>query len=198
MLPDLPSLKQDIVRALNIYVQKKIREGLGVLNEAPKRTMHEGDRQRVVREDGSVDESPLHRSGTELTLDHEEIPFLTIEARQQKLDVIAAEMARQMSEHMFGTINRVIDERGQSFDNMGQPLSAESIFQMMEKIETDFDEQGNPAQMSVVIPPALASVSKQIISQFETDPVLQKRYLAIIEKKRMAWRDREATRKLVG
>ena len=77
----------------------------------------------------------------------------------------------------------------------GKPLSVNSLFEVLEKIDRDFDEAGNPNELSVVAhPERLSSISK-VISQAEADP---NRYQAIMERKKEEWRARESNRKLVG
>jgi hypothetical protein len=46
--------------------------------------------------------------------------------------------------------------------------------------------------------PANVERGKAVFEQIEADSVLRKRYEEIMERKRLEWRDREASRKLVG
>jgi len=198
MLPDLPCLKRDIQKALDRYLSVQVNARLGVFSKVPKHAMHEGDRTCVVRPDGSRDESELKKTSTEISVKLDDVPHLTLEKRLAMLNEIADQMARQMSEQFFGMLNEVLDKAGQVVDQKGRPLDAEAVFAVLEKMQLDFDETGEHNELSIVMPPALASKSTKVFEQMQSDQVLRKRYDEIMVRKRMEWRDREASRKLVG
>ncbi|HUT71923.1 MAG TPA: hypothetical protein VMW89_14740 [Desulfatiglandales bacterium] len=198
MLPDLPSLKQDIEQALYRYFQTQLNLRLGFFGEVPKYIIHECDRTRTLRADGTIDESKLKQASAELSLKSGEIPELTIKERKAKLNDMADQMAGQISKQLFGTLNEVLEKAGQVTDQKGKPLDAEAVFTVLETIELDFDETGKHKNLSIVVPPALAPKAKKVFEQIESDPILQKRHEEIMIRKRMEWRAREASRKLVG
>jgi hypothetical protein len=198
MLPDLPSLKCDIQQMLKRYLQTQVNARLGILGQSPKHTVHEGNRMRTVRADGSTDESELKQASAEMSLKFNDIPQFSIEKRIAMINDMAEQMARQISEQMFGALNEILNKTGQVVDQEGRPLDAEAIFSVLEKIQLDFDETGKHKDLSIVVPPELAPKAKQVLEQIHSDPTLRKRYEEIIVRKRIEWRDREAARKLVG
>lgn len=198
MLPDLPNLKRDIQNVLYRYLQVQVNKRIGIFNELSRQIIQEGDRLRVVRADGSIDDSELKRASAEMIIENSEAPRLTFTERIAKLNDVAEEMSRQMSEHLFGTLNEVLDKAGQVTSNKGRPLDPDAFFSVMEKIQLDFDESGKHHKLSIVVPPNLKMKMEQVLNQIDTDPELQKRYEEIILKKRIEWLDREASRKLVG
>jgi len=198
MLPDLQSLKRDIQRILDRYLQTQVHARLGVFNESPHHTIHEGNRLRTIRADGSVEDSNLKEASAEVMLKLDEIPQLTIEQRVAKINDMADKMAQQMNEHLFGALNATLDKAGQVVDQQGKPLDVDAVFKVLEKIQLDFDEAGKPDQLSIVVHPTLAPQAKLVFEKIESDPVLRERYEEIIVRKRFEWRDREADRKLVG
>jgi hypothetical protein len=198
VLPDLPTLKGDIQRVLLEYFHGQVYVRLGFLSDVPKHTIHEGRHLRTVRADGTIEESDLKQASAEMAVPFEEAPRMTLEQRIAKINDMADQMARQMGEQLFGSLNETLDKAGQTVDRKGQPLDAEAIFSVLEKIEIEFDETGKHKELSIVVPPALESKAKQAFEQLQTDPVLRKRYDEIMMRKRMAWLDREASRKLVG
>lgn len=197
MLPDLPRLKQDMKCILDQRLQNRINERLGVFGEIPKHFMHEGNRMRIRRANGSVEETKLKQTSGEMTLKVSEIPALTLQERIAKLDKVADEMADQMATHTMETLGEGLDKAGQVIDRKGQPFDAEAFFEVLEKVQMQFDksEQSN---LTILLPPALTSRAKEILHLLETDKNVQKRYADIMERKREEWRDREAARKLVG
>jgi hypothetical protein len=198
MLPDLPRLKEDVQKVIDRYLQFQVNSRLGIFGEAPKHIIQEGNRMRMIRADGSVDESEFKHASAEISLTLDEIPTLTVQARIEKLNDIAEQMAGQVSRLLFGTLNEVLDKAGQVVDQKGRPLDAESVFNVLENMHLEFDETGKHKGLSIVVPPALAPKAERVMAQIDADPALRKRHEEIMNRKWMEWRDREASRKLVG
>jgi hypothetical protein len=91
-----------------------------------------------------------------------------------------------------------LDEAGQVVDAQGKPLDAELIFQVIESVQIDFDDDGNQHSFSFAVGPELYARLQAELQKIADDPVLKQRYDEIMNRKRMEWRDREAARKLVG
>lgn len=198
MLPDLPGLKRDIQKAFDRYLWIQVNVRFGVFSKVPRHAINEGNRTCVVRPDGSRDESELKKASTEISVKLDDVPQLTLEKRLAMLNEMADQTARQMSEHFFGMLNEVLDKAGQVVDQKGQPFDAEAVFAVLEKMQFEFDESGQHNEISIVVPPALAPKAKEVFERIQSDPVLRKRHDEIMVRKRMDWRDREASRKLVG
>lgn len=198
VLPDLPSLKQDIQRLIDRYLHSQVHARLGVFDQSPKHIVHEGNRMRVIRADGSIDETDPQQASSEMLLKMDEVPSMSVQQRVKKLDEMAEDMARQMSEHLYGALSAGLNKAGQVVNRNGVPFDIEVLFEVLEKIQLEFDESGKHNQISVVIPPALASRVKEVFEQITSDPQLKVRHEEIILKKKLEWRDREAARKLVG
>jgi len=198
MLPDLPSVKRNVMAAIGIYLAMSVRKKLGIFGDLPHQRLHEGDRNRIIRDDGSVEESPLKRSSAEDSIPMEEVPVLTQEERLKRMESLAEEMARQMSQHMHDSLGKTLDDHGQTINLQGQPLCPEAVFALFEKIRMEFDDAGNPIGLSVVFAPAMAEQWASVQKQIEGDPALQQRFNDLFDRKRGEWRDREAARKLVG
>jgi len=198
MLPDLPNLKRDIQQALDRYIERRVHSQLGAFSRAPRHVLHEGDRMRTIREDGSTEESSLKEASGELWLKTDEIPRLTLDERIQKLNGIADDIARQAHAYLYANLNTALEKAGQAVSQQGKPLDTEAIFKALENIQIEFDENRNPAELSIEAPPTLLPRFKGILEQIEKDPALRKRYQEILERKWLDWRDREAARKLVG
>jgi hypothetical protein len=198
MLPDLPELKRELQRIIDQYLQRQIRARMGVFEESPRHIIHEGERMRIVRADGSVDESNLQQSTAEMTIKMEEIPTLTIEDRIRRLDGMAEDMAKQISEHLFGTLNETLEKAGQVVDAKGKPFDAEVLFGALSSVQLEFDDSGQHHGLQMVIPPAMAERVRAVFAQIDADPMLKRQHEELIGRKFGEWRDREAARKLVG
>lgn len=199
MLPDLPKLKADIAQVFHIVFKNRLNMYLGIVGEVPRYYIKEGSNPVTVRPDDSQDKTELKMASAETMFKLEEIPHLSIEQRIARLDAAAREMAEQISSHAFEVINKAVDKAGNVVDAKGKPFSAEALFEVLEKIQMDFEDDGiKHKEIAMVMPPALVDRAKATMEQVLQDPELRKRYEEIIDKKRTEWRDREAARKLVG
>lgn len=198
MLPDIPPLKKEIARKLQAAFKQRVNAYMGAINEAPRYFIKEGRRVVTIRPDGRNEETELQTASAETSIRFDEVPHLSIQDRLTKLDEAAPEMARQISEYAFGQINEAVERVGNVVYGGGKALSPEVYLEVIEKIHLDFDANGKPRELSLVIPPHLEQRAKETLEKLHQDPEYSKRYQEIIDKKRMEWRDREAARKLVG
>lgn len=198
MLPDLPELKTDLHLVSMEYVRNQVKIRMPGLNEAPQHFIHEGERTRIVRADGSVHDGDLKRASSEISINFADVPRMSADERKAILDKLAEDMARQISEHAFATLNQTLEEAGQVHDQRGRPLDADGILATLEKLQMDFDEQGRPTNMTVVAGPQAAAHIRREFDRFDSEPRLKQAYEGLIQRKWMDWRDREAARKLVG
>lgn len=199
MLPDLPKLKADVAQVFHIIFKNRLNAYLGVIGEMPQYIIKEGSNPVTIRPDASRDETTLKAASAETIFKAEEIPHLTAEQRVARLDDVARDMANQMSSHAFATINKAIDKVGNVVNGKGKPFSPEAVFEVLEKIQLDFEADGvKHKELTVIIPPAMSDRVRETFEQIHQDSELSKRYKEIIDKKREEWRAREAARKLVG
>jgi hypothetical protein len=198
MLPDLPTLKSDLQELLDDHLRTRAHSKLGVFSKVGRVFVHEGNRMRTVRADGSVEETDFKTASAEMVIKRSEVPFLTPEARLAMLDKMADEMAEKMSKTLFESLNATLEAAGQTVDNRGKPLSIDVFLETLEKMDIEFDADGQPAGLQLVTGPAVAPAMQKIREQLQTDPEVQRRHRALMDRKRMEWRAREAARKLVG
>lgn len=198
MLPDIPTLKQEISKNIQLAVKQRVNMYLGAINEVPRYYIQEGDHVVTIRRDGRTDETQLTEASAETFIKLDEVPHLTPQKRLEKLDEMAREIARQISESAFNEINKAVEGTGNIVDGGGQPLSPEIYLEVIEKIQMDFDTDGNPSQLTIAVPPNVQDKAVEVLKQLQTDPEYANRYKEIIDKKRRQWRVREAARKLVG
>lgn len=198
MLPDLPTIKRDLQKLFDIYFKQQVRLRLGAFEESPRHIIHEGRALSVSREDGSVDESTLKAATAEFSLRYDDVPEKSINERLKQLDQAAEKMAEQISRNLFESLNETLDKAGQVVDRQGKPLDAEAILAVLESIHLDFDENGRHSPLTVVLHPNLQPAARRAFQELASDPVLSARYNELMRQKQAEWRDREASRKLVG
>ena len=198
MLPDVPQIRSEIEARLRVLLKQRVDVYLGAFNEVPRHLIKEGNRVLTVRPDGTTDETELKVASAESRINLKDVPYMNHIDRVQKLDEVAREMAQQISKHAIGTINQAVERVGNVVDAKGKPLDAESVLDMLERVCIDFDEHGKADEMTVLVPPNMNEQIQVIIERLKSDESLKKRYASIMNKKRMEWRDREASRRLVG
>lgn len=198
MLPDLPKLKKELWGIWSQYLQQQMHANMGVFQQAGRYTSHEGDRLRVVRADGTVEESEFKRASSEMVMKLDDVPTSTPLERRQLLDRLALEMGSQIATHLFDGLNKTLDAAGQVVDGQGKPFDHETIFAVMESIQIDFDEAGRHVPLSIVYAPGMTGEVRKAFRLIESDSEIKARYEELISRKKVEWRDREAARKLVG
>lgn len=198
MLPDLPILKGELQEVLDDLLRKRAHSKLGVFSETPRVYVHEGNRMRTVRADGSIEVTPFKTASAELLIKRSEVPSLTPEARLAMIDKMADEMAEKVSKNMFESLNATLEAAGQTVDSRGKPLTVDVLLETLEKMDIEFDANGAPTGLQLVVGPAVAPTIQRLRERFETDSEVQRRHKELMHRKRMEWRAREAARKLVG
>lgn len=198
MLPDLPEFKRDYMIVLTQQVRRRASEYMPGINQAAQHLIHEGRTTLISRADGTSGECEMKHASAEIEHQSEIDSPISREQKIQILDSLAQEIAKQISEHVFATMHQGLDEAGQVIDHKGQPLDADVIMKMLEKMHIDFDAHGQPKNIVFVTGADVQAVAARELERMSVDPELQQRFEDLMNKKRMEYRDREAARKLVG
>ena len=198
MFPDFLKTKEKLQKMLDQEMKKARLFHMGPLAVVPESMIFEGDKTVVVREDGSIDEENLESTTVKLEVKFEEVEKMNHEMVLDKINRAAEEMASKMAKLFYERLTESADEVGNVISAGGEPFSIDLFFEMLEKIHIDFDEAGNPSQLMCPVNPKLFPSIAETISQAKADPANDRRFEAIIERKREEWRVRESNRKLVG
>lgn len=198
MLPDLPSLKKDIHQMYLAAYKHRVNVHLGVVNEAPRHFIKEGHGLVTVRADKTEEETELKTASAEMVIDPKKVPDLSTQERLRMFEDMARDMAAQISTHAFDVIGKATEAVGNVVDAKKRALSPELILEALEKMQLDFDEQGQLKNLKLVLSPEAYEGARAALMQLEHDPAYRKAHSELLQKKWMEWRDREAARKLVG
>lgn len=198
MLPDYPDVKNDLGAKLQDFLQKRMRIHLGALDDIRSFQYFEGDQHSITREDGDTEVSPFHRMTSEISIDKAELPKISLDEALKRLDDVAADMARQHANLVYGTISEAVNKVGNVVDAKGKGMTAALIIETLEKLHIDFDECGQPQLPQMHIHPDMEEALSKALRQLEETPHMRNQYQAVIEQKREVWRAREASRRLVG
>ena len=197
MLPDFVEVKQK----LQIQLDKKLRQAnlwhLGPLANIRESVVFEGNRTVLIRADGSVEEQKAEAAVASIEVESAEVEEMTAEKILDKVDGAAEKIAQQQANTFYRYIDKLAEEVGNVVSARGDSFTIEGYFEMLEKMEIDFDEAGNPELPCVVTSSGQHSVVERVLEDLEV-PENKIRFNEIIKDKREEWRARESNRKLVG
>jgi hypothetical protein len=197
MLPDFPKEKALLQKFWNQYLAHKHKELLGIFATIPSFAIHEGDRWKLERSDGTESEQNYQEMSSGFTISLEEVPDLTPEKIKAKLDAAAEDGAQQMTQSIYKEIEEATRAVGNAVDGKGKPFSKELFLEMLEKIDMDFTPDGQLIPPTFVMPPNAVDANKTKFKEWDQDEEFNARHTELINKKREKWYAREALRKLV-
>jgi len=197
MLPDFPRVKRKIAKDLTAYLRRKVRNSDPFIRQIRVQEIHEGHRQIMRTYEGIIDETKFHDIGSEFTVPKEEIIEEGPEALMKHIDKLAEDILGQQGRIMFQKMHEITSITGNIAGSPNTPFGPDLLLEALSKIAVEFDENGQPANLMVVMHPDLWNKIKDKVPEWEADPEFKKKYDAIIEKKKREWLDRENHRKLV-
>jgi len=198
MLPDFPLLKRDLGRAITRWQERRTRMYQGEIGKIQRAQVFEGDRNVIVRTDGSLEETSYISSSAKLIIPASEAEQIDLPELLMKLDPIAEDMARQQSRGLYEAIVEGVEKVGNSVDAQGQRLSPELFLRCLERVIIPFDREGSPLMPKLHVHPALGAEAEKAWKELHETPELSARFQEIINKKRDEWNAGEASRVLVG
>lgn len=194
MLPDFPRVRSLLNDLLNEEMEQMVARRQGILNMARRLVIHEGNRMRLRRFDGTVDEKGLEEIKSQITIRQDKLAEGGLAAVREAIQETAQDVAAQQSKVFFDRVREAVQDSGQVVDAKGKPLTFDLVLKMLEQMPIDFDEQGRPEWPSIVC----GSRVFEKLRKMEITDEQERRMSKLIEQKRLEWRDRESDRKLVG
>lgn len=123
----------------------------------------------------------------------DDILNLNVEAWSILANDIGVQYGRGMMRHLVETMNKVTQETGNVVSGKGQPLSHDVFLDMLEKMEFEVDDDGQPKHLVLLVHP---DTRKSIASLPPMTPEQESRYHSIINAKREAQDAKRRTRKM--
>jgi hypothetical protein len=200
MLPDFPKTRREISQRLRLRMDLSVQAKSPLRMLGSRITQHEGTLHSYeqITDSGirSVTEG-LQEVAIPIEVPIEEIPELVGDKLFARIDAIAEDAARQVSQLTFRKMDEVTRESGMVVDAAGGPPTQEIWLQMFENMEIDFDPSTGKPEVTIVMHPVMAEAMQKLWGEWQTDAGFMKRYNELLTQKREAWRDRESRRKLV-
>ena len=194
MLPDFPKVRDYASDLLKKWFYGRVSERTGVLQEMKNRILHEGDKVELHRSDGSTDSVAMESQRAEIRLELEDFKKFGLNAVLKTLDKTANDVAEKQTKFFFNRLNKICEESGQTSDAKGRPISYDLILEMLEGVDIDFDNRGNPLFPTIISSPKV----KMFFDKAEITDEQKEKLEKLVEQKRSEWRDRESNRKLVN
>jgi hypothetical protein len=201
MLPDFPSIKKDLDRLLQLGARTGRRSASGIMGAFPRRSVHEGDRHILVRENGEVVEDFFSTITARESLEVDEVEVLSLDETYAMYKRLMAEMDDKEEAAFIELANETAESVGNVVEGKGRP-HPEVVLEGVEKMLLD------PAPKDVDHLFSLPGV--RIMLQELDDEAVEKAREALkkepyrartehlLEQKREEYRARESSRKLVG
>ena len=196
MLPDFPSLKEEVGRHLEAKLRNRAKTLDPVLSQIKSFSQHEGRDLRYERVDAPIKESGPEVIQAKFEVLLADVPFLLGEKLDAKMEEMAKELAAQQAGMLFRRVEEDCKELGTAVNADGAPLSAELILDMIGSVQADFGPDGKPLGQFVIHPDMVPAL-KKAGEEFERDPELQRKHGEILERQRAEWVTRQSNRKLV-
>ncbi len=191
MLPDFPVVKKAQADNYNAYLERSIRGGDPFLKQIRHKKIHEGDRSVIEHGDGYVVDDPFQEFEATLEVKIQDVIEKGVEVFYEAAAALIEEMQEKQAKLIFQRIDESTQRTGNVVDGKGQDLAA-SFLEALERVQVEFDSDGNP-ELQVVVHPNMRDKMLKLMS----DSTLRIQYEQLLSKKREEWRDRENNRKLV-
>lgn len=194
MLPDLPATREHVSKALREFFKRTARAQTGVWQKLDRHIAdYECSGFEQHRFDGSVDLQDYKSVAGTIRLDLRDLKREGFAAVVRAYREAATEFGQRMAKLHWGRFDEIIEESGQSFDAGGKPLTPDLFLDLLENVDLDFDTEGNPCFPTFITTPSLLDTVRGWTITNEQ----QHEFEQLVERKRLAWRDRESDRRLV-
>ena len=197
MLPDFTKAREQAMKILLARFNYISGRYLGKL-DFKKYRIFEGKLILTIMDDGKIIKTEVQKLSGEIQILNDDVKSGNIQKAYGYIDKMAIDKAEKQISMAIKELIRITTETGQVTDNKGKPFDSELFFKALEGIDIDFKEDGTFDSLTFLIPPEITERVNQVLKELESNPDHKIRYDAIIERKRLEWRDRETSRKLVG
>jgi len=199
MLPDYPEIKRELRADLNLQLCLVVNMSAPLAGRIKSYVQVEGDRFTYETTEGELVTKKFLRMEAKFEVPGGLSSAETYEECMNKATEAAKSIARQSSDVLYSTMEQETSRAGNAFDAKGKPFHPTMMWDMIEKMELDFDERTEQAKMpTIVMHPDMLKAIASKFPEWEADPELQKRRSEVLRQKKEEWRDRESRRKLVG
>jgi hypothetical protein len=175
---------------------KAMNAARGIFCDVPVRPIQEGRQTAIVRPGGKRDATKMHKLQVAETIPMSAVETWTDQQVVEHYQKLGRQMGEKQARATYEELNKVTEETGNVIDANGV-LTADVFFAAIDKLWMEFDANGKPRLPTMVIHPHQAETWKKLGESMETDTANAQRMDEIITRKKLEWRERESSRKLV-
>jgi hypothetical protein len=197
MLPDFPKLKVRLMDRHIRDVRAKVDAKMPVVSRIRAVRFHEGDCFSFERDDGVVESKGFVDISAPIQIDANLEFKHTVQGLKERTEQLTLDFAAQLEKFFFERLHEITESVGNAVDMKGQPFTAESYLDSIERLDLDFDMFEFPIYPLHVIHPVMEETIRAQFARLKTESRLRDRADTLIERKRKDWRDREGRRRLV-
>lgn len=197
MLPDFPTAKAEANSILMKYLHQRIHLHLGFFGQIPRSQIPEGDKTRLVRADGTVDNTAFEKIEASGKIDVDPQSRVDLQHVIKNLDRMAKEIAAQQTKSIIAKVEQAAQSSGNVVNADKQNSAAHMLNDMLEKLAIDFDAAGEPILPCMVCGEKAFRTLIAGKAEIESDQVEQRRKEDILRRKKKEYDARESDRRLV-
>lgn len=168
-----------------------------LLKKLRVRPQIEGRQASFQREDGKTIEIEYEKSSVSRKMEFENAKGLSPEEFLETAGDIGKEMGQLMEKKLFIAVNEATEECGNVVNCEGGGITFEKYLEMVSMVHTDFDDQGNPREKTLMLNPAAHTSMLEALRMWDSDPEKRAAMIAVINRKREEHHEREARRRMV-
>jgi len=196
MFPDFPKIKLEIQKNVEEHLRKQsVSDPL--VGSVTQIFIHEGDKLIYHTVNGEKKETTFNKIQSEFNIKDEEIIAEGAKALIPVINEAAGDLQNQIGNNILAKLEEATKETGNIVDGEGKEISPDLIYKALEKMQIDFDEEGNPYMPTMFVSPKMAKKMSNKLPEWEKDVLHKKKIDDLILKKKEEWNDRESNRKLV-
>ncbi len=200
MLPQYPNTHLALRKGLDHFVRALATQAAPMLGSIRSYVRHEGGRRSLFRaqeEDATFVEHEMKEFTAGASVQRAHLRTHGFGAVYAWCKETADQFAEAQSRHFYSILHDVTESTG-NVVNANGPLTPETLLALYKQITIDFDrDTREPKLPTCVFHPSQIDSFKAAAEQLHENPDLKAEYTNIIDNQRMAWRDREAARRLV-
>jgi hypothetical protein len=196
MLPTFPKAQKELDEAFNKQMFDWIHKVLPLHLHPPIHHIIEGKNSDFQREDRQIKPLKMERHSVEAKFSLETGKGMTLAILNEKAKEVGEGMGKQMFQSVIGAVDEAVQETGNKVTFKKGELKQEHVFQMLETIQQNFDERGNPTAQ-LVCGTEFAEELKKCEFEWRNDEEFVKKLEDIRNRKMEEFNEREARRRLV-
>ncbi len=198
-LPKYPKLKTKIAKLLMDYFEGEAQKELGPFEGVRRLIQHEGKTlvHNTIDDNTKRKELKYVEASTEYLVKYADVPDMDAGDVMKMLQEKAKDFGGQQARYHYKVLDETTKEVGNVVTGKNEPFNIDMFLEVMEKIQIEFDEFGQPNMPTMVVAPANAERAKTVLEQADSDPETKERWRQMMAKKKEEYDAEQARRKLV-